>query len=116
MLATGYHQDEVRDWKLFQHLDTLEQERPEAREKARIAREKREQARIARQKQKEKEKERRIAQEKQNEERRIAQEKQEEALRIIQHRRSVGLCQHCGGEFKGLLSKRCARCGKMKDY
>mgnify|MGYP003304648897 CR=1 FL=1 len=30
--------------------------------------------------------------------------------------RSQGRCQHCGGEFKGLFSKKCARCGKPKDY
>ncbi len=27
-----------------------------------------------------------------------------------------GLCQHCGGKFKGLFSKTCANCGKPKDY
>ena len=30
--------------------------------------------------------------------------------------RSRGLCQYCGGEFKGLLSKKCEKCGKPKDY
>ncbi len=35
---------------------------------------------------------------------------------IIQQRRSAGLCQHCGGEFKGLFTKKCAKCGKPKDY
>lgn len=27
-----------------------------------------------------------------------------------------GLCQHCGGEFKGLFTKKCVNCGKQKDY
>jgi hypothetical protein len=30
--------------------------------------------------------------------------------------RSQGLCQHCGGQLKGLFSKKCANCGKPKDY
>lgn len=30
--------------------------------------------------------------------------------------RSKGLCQHCGGELKGLFGKKCAECGKPKDY
>ena len=28
----------------------------------------------------------------------------------------AGLCQHCGGELKGLFSKKCVSCGKPKDY
>ena len=30
--------------------------------------------------------------------------------------RKQGVCQHCGGAFKGLLSKKCISCGKDKDY
>ena len=30
--------------------------------------------------------------------------------------RSADKCQHCGGEFKGLFSKKCVSCGKTKDY
>lgn len=30
--------------------------------------------------------------------------------------RSKKLCQHCGGKFKGLFSKKCIKCGKLKDY
>lgn len=30
--------------------------------------------------------------------------------------RSQGLCQYCGGSFKGLFSKKCTKCGKPKDY
>lgn len=26
------------------------------------------------------------------------------------------LCQYCGGNFKGVFSKTCSRCGKQKDY
>ena len=31
-------------------------------------------------------------------------------------RRSQGLCQHCGGTFKGLFAKKCSVCGIKKDY
>ena len=31
-------------------------------------------------------------------------------------RRSQNLCQHCGGSFKGLFTKKCTNCGKEKDY
>ena len=30
--------------------------------------------------------------------------------------RSQKVCQHCGGKFKGLFSKKCSVCGKIKDY
>ena len=30
--------------------------------------------------------------------------------------RSAGICQHCGGTFKGLFLKTCTKCGKKKDY
>lgn len=30
--------------------------------------------------------------------------------------KSAVLCQHCGGEFKGLFKKVCSKCGKPKDY
>ncbi|MBR3816149.1 MAG: TIR domain-containing protein [Clostridia bacterium] len=30
--------------------------------------------------------------------------------------RQQGLCQHCGGTFKGLFTKKCSNCGKAKDY
>jgi hypothetical protein len=28
----------------------------------------------------------------------------------------MNLCQHCGGSFTGLFSKKCSVCGKAKDY
>lgn len=31
-------------------------------------------------------------------------------------RRNQGLCLHCGGNFTGLFTKKCASCGKPKDY
>lgn len=30
--------------------------------------------------------------------------------------RSQKVCQHCGGKFKGLFTKKCSVCGKIKDY
>lgn len=34
----------------------------------------------------------------------------------LHRRRAAGLCQHCGGELKGVLGKKCVSCGKPKDY
>ena len=113
VVAVGENGDdwrEVSTWRLFQQLDTLEQERIDGR----IAREKQdEEERIAREKQEEEE---RVAREKQEEEERVAREKQEEEARIAAERREAGLCQHCGGQLKGLFSKKCVVCGKPKDY
>ena len=44
------------------------------------------------------------------------QQKQRERNRMMTLYRSKGLCQHCGGELKGLFSKKCVSCGKPKDY
>lgn len=30
--------------------------------------------------------------------------------------RMKGLCTDCGGAFKGFLTKKCVKCGKVKDY
>ena len=30
--------------------------------------------------------------------------------------RMAGVCQHCGGKFKGFFTKTCSSCGKQKDY
>ncbi len=32
------------------------------------------------------------------------------------NRRALGVCQHCGGVFKGFFNPRCTSCGKEKDY
>ena len=36
--------------------------------------------------------------------------------RAVEYFKSKGLCQHCGGEFKGVLVKFCTVCGREKDY
>ena len=53
----------------------------------------------------------------QEEERRRQEEehrRQEESKKALY--RSQGVCQYCGGTFKGLFSKSCSSCGKKKDY
>ena len=44
------------------------------------------------------------------EQRKLAEEKR------AQQWKSQGKCQYCGGELKGLFSKRCSCCGRDKDY
>lgn len=62
----GNGQCNVQSWRLFQNINSLEQERKDAR--------------------------------------------------IARERRTAGFCQHCGGEMKGFLFKKCTICGKPKDY
>lgn len=45
---------------------------------------------------------------------RIQEENQRAALR--QQYRREGLCEHCGGKFKGLFKKTCSVCGSPKSY
>ena len=42
------------------------------------------------------------------------EKKKEESLK--KERREKGLCQYCGGSFKGLIIKRCSICRKRRDY
>ena len=106
--------------RLFQSMDALKQKMDEINKirqkeiEEQLAQQKREEeARIARQKQEEEE---RLARLKREE----AKRRQEEERRRIEEQkrawRSDGLCQHCGGQLKGLFSKKCTACGKPKDY
>lgn len=36
--------------------------------------------------------------------------------RLMEQRRKDNLCQHCGGNFGGFITKTCSSCGKKKDY
>ena len=45
---------------------------------------------------------------------RIREQRDEERTR--QYWREAGVCQRCGGMFKGLLFKKCINCGMSKDY
>ena len=56
---------------------------------------------------------------------RLQKEHNAEAQRWLEERRvaeqrtyfiKMNLCQHCGGTFSGLFSKKCSVCGKPKDY
>lgn len=86
--ADDYGQFDVSGWKLFNSIDTLDEEKDAA----------------GRQRQKCIEAER------------LARIKWEETQRIAAQHRSAGLCQHCGGELKGFFTKKCVSCGKPKDY
>lgn len=44
------------------------------------------------------------------------QKRKEEYEERVAHWRLEEVCQHCGGELKGLFSKKCVACGKPKDY
>ena len=39
----------------------------------------------------------------------------EEENRKAENRKN-GVCQYCGGKFKGLFTKKCSVCEKEKDY
>lgn len=41
---------------------------------------------------------------------------EQQRLALEKERREKGVCQYCGGEFKGLFIKKCAVCGQRKDY
>lgn len=64
------------------------------------------------------------AEEKRRMEGRLAAEKRANDVRIAAEKhaemrtqwRTAGRCQHCGGEFKGLFTKKCVQCHKEKDY
>jgi hypothetical protein len=100
-------QCDVADWKLFRQLDNIEQERIDTR----AALQKQiEEVRLMRLKQEE-EKRRQM-----EESESIARKKQQKAALIAHERHKAGLCQHCGGNFKGIFKKNCTVCGKLKDY
>ena len=40
----------------------------------------------------------------------------EEAIAKKKKFKERGVCQYCGGNFKGILTKKCSVCGKPKDY
>ena len=96
----------ISKWRLFNNIDTIAEE-----EVAALKRQEEEQIAEA----KRKEAERIAALKKQEEEQAAALKRQEEELARNQ-RRTAGLCQHCGGTFKGLFSKKCSSCGMRKDY
>ena len=59
------------------------------------------------------------AEETREERKKLEEETRREKKRLEEERRerrSRNVCQHCGGEFKGMLIKKCTQCGKGKDY
>lgn len=46
----------------------------------------------------------------------ILREKIAKEIQEIATRKKKGLCTYCGGQFKGLFSKKCVVCGKPKNY
>ena len=57
-----------------------------------------------------------IEDQKERKEKEIKEKERNERLEQMAAYRSRGLCQHCGGEFKGLITKKCSRCGITKNY
>ena len=45
----------------------------------------------------------------------LYEQEREEGIREFNYR-SIGVCQHCGGDFKGFFTKTCTKCGRAKDY
>lgn len=120
--ATGYWGGSVDDgngcvrpalW-VFLNIEDKEREeknlqRKEQERKAKEAQEQRE--RKAREEKERQERE--LAEAKRREERKRLEQQR---LALEKERREKGVCRHCGGNFKGLLIKKCAACGRRKDY
>lgn len=64
--------------------------------------------------QQEKERQERLAREREELRQKLEQQRKEEAQKA--EYRSQGVCQHCGGTFKGFFGKSCSACGMKKDY
>ncbi|MBE6755573.1 MAG: tetratricopeptide repeat protein [Ruminococcaceae bacterium] len=91
---------EAKKWILFDNIYNWDEEHKILSEKLRMAE--------ARQVEERRQRE--------EEERRQREEERKEMERRRSNRRAQGLCQHCGGIFKGLFTKKCSSCGKEKDY
>lgn len=50
------------------------------------------------------------------EEKEDLEHEKKERLEQMAEFRSRGLCQHCGGTFKGVTTKKCSVCGISKNY
>lgn len=104
VVATGYNyggQCNVSEWKDIMPLSNAKTFEADRQQKIEIIRANHSKI-VARQE------EERLAEEKRKEE-----ERKEMGKRT---RRSQGVCQYCGGAFKGLFSKKCSVCGRPKDY
>ena len=79
ILQVGYVNSDLEKWRLFNSVDTFEEELLKAKPPVK----------------------------------KLDSDEQREAAF---ERRRNNLCQHCGGDFKGLFSKKCEDCGQPKDY
>ena len=103
----GYSQKDIQKWQLFNDLENRNQQ---FSEQQRIAEKNRNQQLLE---------EQRIAEENRKllEKQRIEEEnKAQKHKELINSRKAQGRCQHCGGTFKGLFTKKWSSCGKEKDY
>ena len=101
----------VTDWKLFQNYDSIEEEQNAARKTQTKP------ADAAPVLQATHQAAEQLVQTKPNAAMHIPQAKPEPSTEIVALWRRKGLCKHCGGELKGIITtKRCATCGKPKDY
>ena len=44
------------------------------------------------------------------------EKKREQERQVRARRREQGVCQFCGGRFKGMFTRKCVSCGREKDY
>ena len=58
----------------------------------------------------------RTAEKREEERRRQIEEEKSRMQAQMKEYRENGVCQHCGGKFKGLFVKTCSSCGMKKDY
>lgn len=105
--TSKHYREEVSHWKDIMPVSTAKTFEEDRQQKIEIIRANH--SKIA-EHQKEEE---RLAEEKRKEEKRKEEERKEMEKST---RRSQGVCQYCGGAFKGLFSKKCSVCGRPKDY
>lgn len=109
------------DSDLLSELTALENDKLEIKrfleEEARLKAEAEAKVKAEEEKRKAEEEKRKVEEERRNHlERAILVKEEIQNKLLIKNRKDQGVCQHCGGNFKGLISKRCTLCGKEKDY
>lgn len=89
----------VKGWRLFDNIDTFVSQK-DALEKQKLAQAQAIKNRIA-------EERKRML---------LEQQQKQQQKQLREQRIRSGLCTRCGGEFRGLFSKKCSVCGAEKDY
>lgn len=108
LTTSKYYREELSHWKDIMPVSTAKTFEEDRQQKIEIIRANH--SKIA-----ERQEEERLAEEKRKEEERQEIERCKEEIEK-RTRRSQGVCQYCGGAFKGLFSKKCSACGRPKDY